>query len=130
MRHARSRRKACVFVAVGEQFRRSTREAPNGASELMVLEGLRMFREESTAMATFGLSPRIDACGAENLSRANALLVGIGVRLATRLGRLNNLYHYRKKFHTGIAEPSYLLKYPAGIGARDLLGILRAFHVL
>jgi phosphatidylglycerol lysyltransferase len=104
-----------IFARGGYLFEDLIRdpEALNGASELMVLEALRVFREEGTAMATFGLSPRIDAEGAENLSRVNALLVGIGVRLATRLGKLNNLYHYRKKFHTGIAEPSYLLKYPA-----------------
>jgi hypothetical protein len=36
--------------------------------------------------------------------------------------------HSRKKFATGSAESSYLLKHPAGIHMREILGIMRAFR--
>ncbi len=102
-------------------------EAPSGATELMVLEAIRALRLEGAAMASFGLSPLVRVNGAANLSPIETAIARVGVAAAARAGRLHRLYHYRKKFHTSEAEPSYLWKFPAGIRLRDLWGIMSAF---
>jgi phosphatidylglycerol lysyltransferase len=104
-------------------------DAPNGCGELMVLEAIRRFRSDSTAMATFGLSPRLEPGSIRNLSWSGRAVTRLGIAAATRLGALHRLYHYRKKFHTGVQEPLYLMKFPAGIRAREVWGILRAFNI-
>ncbi len=102
--------------------------APSGATELMVLEAIRTLRLEGAAMATFGLSPLVRVDGASNLSVLGAAIARVGVAAAARFGRLHRLYHYRKKFHTMDAEPCFLWKFPAGVGVRDLWGLLQAFR--
>jgi phosphatidylglycerol lysyltransferase len=120
-----------IFARRGYLFEDLVREpgAPRGASETLVLEALRTFRAEGAAMATFGLSPRLGLNGSSNLSWFGRGMVLTAFAAATRLSRLDRLYHSRKKFHTGIAESSYLLKYPPGIRAREVAGVLRAFHL-
>jgi phosphatidylglycerol lysyltransferase len=120
-----------IFARRGYLFEDLVREpgAPRGSSETLVLEAIRTFRREGASMATFGLSPRLGLNGSSNLSRFGRGLVQAAMTAATRLSHLDRLYHSRKKFHTGIAERCYLLKYPAGIRAREVAGVLRAFHL-
>ncbi len=102
--------------------------APPGTTEALVLEAIRAFRAEGCHMTTFGLSPHV-APAQSNLAGASRLIAAVGVFLANRVTHLHRLHHYRKKYHTGISEPCYLVKYPPGIGVRDVWGILHAFNL-
>jgi phosphatidylglycerol lysyltransferase len=102
---------------------------PNGATELLVLEALRLFKEEGIEMATMGLSPRIEIRRDWGFSWWGASLTRLGVMTARKLSGLDALYHYRKKFNTRHLERNYLLKHPAGIGIHDLVCILKSFNM-
>ena len=102
-------------------------DAPNGTTELLVLEALRRFKEEAIDIATLGLSPRVELHRDWGFSWWQVVLTRLGIRLADNTSGLHDLYHYRKKFHTQHSETAYLLKHPVGIGFRDLLGIMKAF---
>lgn len=99
-------------------------DAPYGIIELITLHVVDLLREEGGKMATFGVSPKLDISTLPGSSRLVAIL---GVWIAKQLFNLNTLYHFRKKFYTSIAEPSYLLKYPKGLGLWDLARILTSF---
>jgi hypothetical protein len=98
--------------------------APYGIVELMALTIIENMRKNGGTIATFGLSPRLDV---STLSGPSRLVAEIGVWIANVIFSLNNLYHFRKKFYTSIAEPSYLFKYPKGLGLLDLVKILTSF---
>lgn len=121
-----------IFARNGYLFEDLVRHpsAPTGTTEALVVEAIRAFRADGVAMATFGLSPRLGLNGASNLGWAGRVLVGSAMKIATRLSHLDRLYHSRKKYHTGIAEPSYLLKFPPGIRAREIAGVLRTFNLM
>jgi phosphatidylglycerol lysyltransferase len=104
-------------------------DAPNGCSELLVLEALEAFRGEGIDWATLGVSPRISIPDIKGLKWFTALLVRAAVEFAERRGGLQALHHYRKKFDTGHVERVWLVKYPNRLRARDLVGILRAFRL-
>ncbi len=118
-----------IFERGGYLFEDLVRDpaAPDGATELMVLEAVKTLRDGGAAMATFGLSPKIRLESAVNLSPMGAAVAKIGLAAAARMSRLHHLYHYRKKFRPSAIEPSYLWKYPADITVGDLWGIMRAF---
>jgi phosphatidylglycerol lysyltransferase len=120
-----------IFARHGYLFEDLIRDpdAPNGCSELMVLEAIRRFRAEGTQMATFGLSPRLDARSITNLSWIERKIATLGFAAATRLSALHKLSHHRKKFHTGVREPVYLVKFPTGVTVGDICGILTTFHI-
>lgn len=119
-----------IFARHGYLFEDLVRDphAPRGVSETLVLHAIRTFRAEGVEVATFGVSPRLALAGSRELPWFSRPLVFLAMAAATRLSHLDRLYHSRKKFHTGIAERSWLLKYPPGICTRELAGILRAFH--
>jgi phosphatidylglycerol lysyltransferase len=102
--------------------------APLGTTETLVLEAIRVFRAEGYRMATFGLSPKVNPAQS-NLTGASRLIAATAVCLANRVTHLDRLHHYRKKYHTGASEPRYLVKFPSGIGFRDVWGILHAFNL-
>jgi phosphatidylglycerol lysyltransferase len=99
-------------------------DAPYGTIELITLVILDTIKQEGGKMATFGLSPKLDV---SSLSGASRVIANIGVYIANPIFSLNNLYHFRKKFCTTIAEPSYLMKYPEGLGVIDLARLLTSF---
>jgi phosphatidylglycerol lysyltransferase len=105
-------------------------DAPNGSSELMVLEAIERFRDEGVEMATFGLSPRLGLDAVADLSWFATTITRLGMAAATRLSAFHKLYHYRKKFHTRHSEPCYLVKFPPAVRLRDVWGILTAFNIL
>jgi lysylphosphatidylglycerol synthetase-like protein (DUF2156 family) len=98
--------------------------APYGITELITLAIIDDLKRNNGAMATFGISPKLDV-GA--LSGPSRTVVVVGVWFANKIFNLHKLYHFRKKFCTSIAEPSYLLKYPKGFGLLDLVRILTSF---
>ena len=104
-------------------------EAPNGITELLVLEAIHTFKEEGKEIATMGLSPKVELHREWGFSWWQVGLVRLGVKVADKASGLQGLYHYRKKFHTGHVETIYLVKHPIGIGFRDLLGIMKAFNI-
>jgi lysylphosphatidylglycerol synthetase-like protein (DUF2156 family) len=118
-----------IFARNGFLFEDLIRDpdAPNGATELLILEAIRILRDEGVQIATMGLSPRVQLHRSWGFLWWQVGVVRFGVRLVRGLSGLDRLYHYRKKFHAGSTEINYLLKHPVGVGARDLLGIIRAF---
>jgi len=98
--------------------------APYGVIELITLAIIDDLKLHGGKMCTFGISPRLDVNG---LSGPSRLVAHIGMWFANKLFNLHKLYHFRKKFHTTAAEPSYLLKYPEGFGLIDLAQILTSF---
>jgi lysylphosphatidylglycerol synthetase-like protein (DUF2156 family) len=99
-------------------------DAPYGVIELITLAIIDEMKKHGGKMVTFGISPRLDV---STLSGPSRLVANVGMWLANKTFNLHNLYHFRKKFHTGTAEPSYLLKYPQGLGLLDLARILTSF---
>ncbi len=112
-----------------EDLIRDPEKAPNGATELLILEAIRRFRAEGKKIATMGLSPRIQLHRKWGFSWWQVAAVRFGVILVRKLSGLDELHHYRKKFHTGNSEVSYLLKHPRGFGFSDLRGVLGAFKI-
>jgi phosphatidylglycerol lysyltransferase len=120
-----------IFARRGYLFEDLIRDpdAPNGCSEMIVLEAIRRFRAEGTQMATFGLSPRLEADSIRNLSWIETSIARLGFAVATRLSALNKISHHRKKFHTGVREPVYLVKFPTGVTVGDIWGMLKTFYI-
>lgn len=75
-------------------------------------------------MATFGISPRLDPAGLTGTSR---MLVKTGMWASDRIFQLDQLYHFRKKFHATYSEPHYALKYPKGFNLTDVVRIISLF---
>ena len=98
--------------------------APYGVTELITLAIIEAFKKNGGNIVTSGISPRLDVSALSGPSRAVAT---IGMWFANNVFNLHKLYHFRKKFCTSIAEPSYLLKYPEGLGLLDLVQILTSF---
>ena len=104
-------------------------DAPNGCSELLILEALESFRGEGIDWATLGVSPRISTEDMRGLDGFTTRLVRAAIGFAERRVGLRALHHHRKKFDTRYVERVWLVKYPKRLRARDVLGILRAFRV-
>ncbi len=105
-------------------------DAPNGCSELLIVEAIQSFRGEGIDWATLGVSPRISPADVHGLGGFTALLVRAAIGFAERRVGLQALHHHRRKFDTRHVERVRLVKYPDRLRARDLVGILRAFRVL
>jgi lysylphosphatidylglycerol synthetase-like protein (DUF2156 family) len=93
---------------------------PYGSIELITLKILESLKNDGWKMATFGISPRLDATGLTGFSK---FFAKTGMVCADRMFRLHQLYHFRKKFHTNHSEPLYALKYPPGF---NLLEVVRS----
>jgi lysylphosphatidylglycerol synthetase-like protein (DUF2156 family) len=98
--------------------------APYGITELITLAIIDDLKKNKGSMATFGISPRLNA---NELSGPSRAVANVGMWFANKVFNLYKLYHFRKKFCTQMAEPSYLLKYPKGLGLLDLIRILTSF---
>ncbi|HMD68977.1 MAG TPA: DUF2156 domain-containing protein [Chitinivibrionales bacterium] len=98
--------------------------APYGVVELITLAVVDELKGHGGGILTFGISPKLDVSALSGPSRAVA---NIGMWFANYTFNLHKLYHFRKKFHASVAEPSYLLKYPKGLGLLDLARILTSF---
>ncbi len=104
--------------------------APNGVSELMVLEAINKFKENGKSMATFGLSPKLETIGSNDLSGLSRVITNSTIKVINTVFRLRSLHHYRKKYHTEIVERCYLLKFPKRLRIFDIFGILRTFNII
>lgn len=102
--------------------------APNGSSELLILESLQALRQEGVKIATMGLSPKVQLQRSGNFSRLTVGLVRAGYWMANRLSYLDEIYHYRKKYNPEICEPNYLVKFPAGLSMFDFWQVAQAFR--
>ncbi len=102
--------------------------APNGASELMILEAIKKFREEGKRIATFGVSPRIKLDETDGFSGWSRMVTRFCVPVVDRMLGLRRLHHHRKKFNTESVEKCYLLKYPKRLRIADIIAILKTFH--
>jgi phosphatidylglycerol lysyltransferase len=98
--------------------------APYGVIELITLAIIDDLKQHGGKMLTFGISPKLDVSA---LSGPSRVVANVGMWFANNAFNLHKLYHFRKKFHTPAAEPSYLLKYPMGLGLLDLARILTSF---
>jgi|WetSurMetagenome_2_1015567.scaffolds.fasta_scaffold00148_10 lysylphosphatidylglycerol synthetase-like protein (DUF2156 family) len=98
--------------------------APYGIIELITLSVIDNLKQNGGKMLTFGISPRVDVSA---LKGPSLVVARLGVWFANKTFSLKKLYHFRKKFYTSLAEPSYLLKYPKGLGLLDLVRILTSF---
>jgi phosphatidylglycerol lysyltransferase len=105
-------------------------EAPAGVIEMLVLEAIGRFKAERRMMATFGpsLRPRVD--GFRNLTLFDRAVLRVLIRVVSRLGKLPDHYHARKKFGLVEPEPVYLMMWPDDLTWRGLFNLLRLFHVL
>lgn len=99
-------------------------QAPYGSIELITLTIMDCLKAEGGKMATFGISPRLDANGLTGTSR---ILVKTGMMFAERIFQLHQLYHFREKFSATFCEPSFLLKYPKGFNLIDVVRIIGSF---
>jgi phosphatidylglycerol lysyltransferase len=99
-------------------------DAPYGIVELLALTIIDNLQKTGGAIATFGISPRLDV---STLTGPSRVVADVGMWIANRIFSLSKLYHFRKKFYASIAEPSYLFKYPKGLGLFDLARILTSF---
>jgi hypothetical protein len=75
-------------------------------------------------MATFGVSPRLDATGYTGTS---LVFLKTAMWIADHMFQLRQLYHFRKKFNINLVEPCYALKYPKGFNVVDLVRVLTLF---
>ena len=98
--------------------------APYGSIELITLTILDVLKNNGWKMATFGISPSLDA---NELTGTSRIFVKTGMWFADRLFGLHQLYHSRKKFHATYSKPSYALKYPQGFNAIDVVRIISLF---
>jgi lysylphosphatidylglycerol synthetase-like protein (DUF2156 family) len=98
--------------------------APYGSIELITLTILDSLKKNGWKMATFGISPSLDTTG---LTGATLVFAKTAMRLADRMFRLRQLYHFRKKFHATYSEPFYALKYPQGLNLIDAVQIISLF---
>jgi lysylphosphatidylglycerol synthetase-like protein (DUF2156 family) len=98
--------------------------APYGITELITLAIIDDLKKNKGTIVTFGISPKLDV---SELSGPSRTVANIGMWFANKVFNLRKLYHFRKKFCTQIAEPSYLMKYPKGLGILDLVRILTSF---
>jgi phosphatidylglycerol lysyltransferase len=98
--------------------------APYGSIEYITLTILDSLKNDGWKMATFGISPRLDANGLRGTSR---IFIKTGMWFADRMFRLHQLHHFRKKFHATYTEPFYALKYPKGFNLIDLVRIISLF---
>jgi phosphatidylglycerol lysyltransferase len=99
-------------------------DAPYGSIEYITLSILESLKSDGWNMATFGISPCLDASG---LTGVSLVLAKIATWVADRMYRLHQLHHFRKKFHATYSEPVYALKYPRGYNLIDLVRILAMF---
>jgi len=104
--------------------------APNGVSELMVLEAINKFKESGKSIATFGVSPKLEIIRSNDISGLSRVITNYTIKVINTIFRLRLLHHYRKKYHTEIVERCYLLKYPKRLRIFDIFGILRAFNII
>ena len=115
-----------IFGRQGYLFEDVIRDpaAPYGSIELITLTILENLKDNGWKMATFGISPCLDATGLTGPAR---IVMKTGMWFADRMFRLRQLYHFRKKFHATYTEPYYALKYPKGFNMIDLIRIIFLF---
>jgi phosphatidylglycerol lysyltransferase len=121
-----------IYARNGYLFEDMIRDpsAPNGISELMVLEAIRHFKMSGKAMATFGVSPKLEVIRRGDLDFLSRIITNTTIKVINTFFRLKNLHHYRKKYHTSMVETCYLLKYPKRLGIRDVFGVLKTFNIV
>jgi phosphatidylglycerol lysyltransferase len=98
--------------------------APYGSIEFVTLTILERLKSEGLKMATFGISPRLDKAGLTGIS---GFLAKTTMAFADRMFGLDQLYHFRKKFHATYSEPLCALKYPKRFKLDDLVRIIAMF---
>jgi phosphatidylglycerol lysyltransferase len=121
-----------IYARKGYLFEDLIREpsAPNGVSEIMVVEAIKKFKQEGAAIATFGVSPKIEVRRKDDLPVLSRFIVMSTIKIVNTVLKLRLLYHYRKKYHTATVESCYLLKYPKRLRVSDIFGILRTFNIV
>ena len=121
-----------IYARNGYLFEDMIRDpsAPNGVSELMVLEAIRRFKENGSSIATFGVSPKLEVIGSNDLTGLSRIITNTTIRVINTVFRLRLLHHYRKKYHTEMVERCYLLKHPKRLRIFDVFGILKTFNII
>jgi lysylphosphatidylglycerol synthetase-like protein (DUF2156 family) len=103
--------------------------SPVGVTELLVVECFSVLAAEDCVYATFGPAPA-EALGAiENLSRRSAGFARQVYASFYRRFHLGQRVQFQRKFQPASGEPIFLVFEPAHVRFRDVLGLIRAFHV-
>jgi aspartyl-tRNA synthetase len=106
----------------------ATPDAPPGTTELLAAFGLRALGAEGCAYVTWGPTPLADIATVTNLGTVSEKIGRAVFHVAGRIFHLDARSEYRRKFPVAREVSSYLLFDPPRIGAREAIGILRAFH--
>ncbi|MDB4969822.1 MAG: hypothetical protein JWN44_5511 [Myxococcales bacterium] len=106
-----------------------TPDAPQGITEILVVEALAALRKDGCRYATFGAAPGrslgdVAGFGALSEKLARAVFSGAG-----RVFHLDARTRYRQKFQAVRSDPAYILFDPPSVGVREVVGIMRAFNV-
>ncbi len=103
-------------------------DAPKYTSEYILLQTLAVLRAEGCNYFSFGTLPVAQLRTIEGLGRCATFLAPYCFNLTKKILKLYKRKQYWQKFAPTIV-PSYLLVHKAGIGVKEILGILRAFNV-
>ncbi len=105
-----------------------TPDAPPGTTEYLAVAAIRTLGEEGCSYATWGPAPLAELGAVSGLGALSEKLGRATFRAVGRAFDLESRNRYRRKFPVARVEPSYLLFDPPGIGPREALQVLRAFH--
>lgn len=103
-------------------------DAPKYTSEYMLLQTLALLRTEGCHYFSFGTLPVDELRTIEGLGKIATFFAPYCFTFAKKIFKLRNRKQYWQKFSPTIV-PSYLLIHKAGIGMKEIWGILRAFNV-
>jgi membrane associated rhomboid family serine protease len=109
-------------------------DSPAGSTELLLLQAMRLLREQGAAVCTMGVAPlsgidqasRYPAAGFDSRRRTYAVLHWIYEK-GNAFYNFKPLHQYKLKLDPTSGPPVFLL-YSPKLGARALLGLARAFQ--
>ena len=102
--------------------------SPPGTTELLILEAMKILKQEKAAWVSLGVSPM---AGMENapISERPYLyrMLELIFKYSNGLYRFKSLYEFKCKFEPTRIEPAFLIHQDRSVGVRELLGLLHAF---
>jgi lysylphosphatidylglycerol synthetase-like protein (DUF2156 family) len=105
-----------------------TDQAPNSASEFMMLYALEVLRNEGCTFLSIGPTPAHQIGRIEGLGHISRWMTRSAFKVAQKIFKLSDRQRYWKKFHPR-KEPTFVLFSSPRIGIRELRAIIRAFNV-
>jgi lysylphosphatidylglycerol synthetase-like protein (DUF2156 family) len=106
----------------------STPDAPPGTTELLAIFAMRALGAEGCSHVTWGPTPLAEIASVTGMSGLSEKIGRAVYHAAGRIFHLDARLEYRRKFPVARTAPTYLLFDPPRIGAREAIGIMRAYH--